>query len=231
MKKIVTFIITAILAGNLCMNVSAEIVPENYYGHYEYVFTDGYIITMKDDNIVPDFDMLGVDNSKGYYDIFNVKLTDEEELGYDGRLLAYYNDEKFGGYITTDERTGYYRITGGTNYEKLSKNNDISEIYDVYLITRNGFDENYSAHELGGGYSKVYKHDELLKNDADDNGIVDSSDALKVLQAIVHENNFTIKEKIQLGITRCSNLVDYEDYNEKLTSEKALEILYQVVNE
>ena len=209
-------------AGNY--QVNAE--PVTYFGHTETIFFDGCIFKVKDTSNVVTLNTLGVDNPKGYYTIFSIELTDEKEIGYDGRLHAYYNDEKFGGYARSDEVTGYY-YTNALSYKEVSDILDVEETYRVFMITRNGFNENGFATELGGGYNKVFKSDEILENDANNDGKITAEDALKVLNAVVNKETFTIEEKIQLGISNSFNYVDSEEY-QNLTSEKALEILRQV---
>ena len=209
-------------AGNY--QVNAE--PATYFGHTEIIFRDGCIFKLKDASQVVTLDTLGVDNSKGNYTMFSVELTDEKEIGYDGRLHADYSDEKFGGYTRSDTLTGYY-YTSALGYKEVSEILDVEETYSVFQITRNGFNENGFATELGGGYKKVFKSDEILENDANNDGKITAEDALKVLNAVVSNEKLTIKEKIQLGISYSCDYVDYETY-QNLTSEKALEILRQV---
>ena len=231
-NKIFSAIISAAMlvcsVGSYSVNALQE-VPDEYYGYHEEISIHGYIIKVKDidSDVTPD--SLGIDKSNIYCKVYPVKLTDEEEIGYDGRLAADYSDEKFGGYSVCEEKTGYYYIySGGRNYEFYAQKPYVEEVYSVFNVLRNGLDANQiDATVLGGGHNKIFTKDELLENDANNDGKITAEDALKVLNAVVHKETFTIEEKIQLGISNSFNYVDSEKY-QNLTSEKALEILRQV---
>lgn len=234
MKKLIT-LISALLTISCCVtqypaNADLNTPPEDYAGYAESIYINGYIFKMKDINKDVNFNYLNIDNSSGNYQLCSVELTGEKEIGYDSFYEADFSDEKYDGFQKSENKTGLYYITVPTAFEKLKSNPDIEEIYYVYEINRNGCDSEGRCQLLGGGHKKIFKSDELVKNDANNDGIVNSADALKVLQSIVQENKLTIKEKIQLNVTYSSNYIDYENYN-NLTSEQALDILYQIVNE
>ncbi len=212
-----------------------EPVPEDYLGHDEYIYLEGYIVETNENFNIEQLNLNVGSIDECSANAYNVELTQEIEVGYDTHHRAYFNDELFGGYKLVNETTGMYIIKNST-FEDLDLINNIGveEIYKVYIINRNGLfkfeDGTVVSNELGGGYGKIYNINELVENDVNDDGNVNSNDALELLNVIVGNKTLTVKQKIQSGVTYCRNYVDYEEFSSYyINASKALEILQQVV--
>lgn len=224
MKKLIS--VATALSMLLCGVGSYSASADNYYGYNEVIFGNGYIVNVLNDNLTLDFDYFSVDNSKENYRLMSVELVEEEMVNNNCYL-----DEKFGGYQESEENTGFYYVNVGKSYDEMMEYSDIEVVYSVYTVSRNALiyiNGVYGSSASLTDYKKIFKPEDLLENDANNDGQVNSEDALKVLNAAVGNETLTIEEKIQLGVMQSCNFVDYETAD-NLTSEKALEILQQVV--
>ena len=241
-KKILSFLIALTSVAGCIGGYSASAENNSRYDStYEEIRNTGYIIKSRNLNDEITLETIGIDNSNGYYSMYPVQFTDGLELGYESYLSAhaYFGDETFSDFTKSDEITGYYFVSNNIDCEKLESDENIEEVYKLVCVLRNEFESGTECDMVVCSHYKAIKADEIIENDVNGDGEVNSEDALKLLNVLVGNDTLTIKEKINLGIYTSQLNPEYAEYKvgsvndikEPLSSDKALEILYQVVGE